>query len=87
MTEVPLPRAFEWIPCAWGSALRCRALAEVAIHFFTTRHPALTGRPSVPGDGWHLIARELGVPPLSIVRLRQVHGTGAVVIRRGGRRR
>jgi purine-nucleoside/S-methyl-5'-thioadenosine phosphorylase / adenosine deaminase len=83
MTEVPLPGAFEWVGCAWGRALRCRPLGDVAPHLFTTRVPVLTDRPPVPGDGWHLIARELGVPPRAIVRLRQVHGAGVVVIRQG----
>jgi hypothetical protein len=83
MTEVPLPRAFEWVRCAWGRALRCRPLEDVATHLFTTRVPVLTDHLPVPGDGWHLIARELGVSPRAIVRLRQVHGTGVVVIRQG----
>lgn len=81
MPEFPLPGAFEWVRYPWGQALRCRDLAAVADHFFTTRDPALAQGPLTPGDGWHRVALSMGVPASAIVRLRQVHGTNAVIIR------
>ena len=82
MPEVPLPDAFEWARYPWGPAVRCRALASVADHCFTTRAPALGPEPLAPGDGWHSVARSMGVPPRFIVRLRQVHGTSVATLRR-----
>ena len=82
MPEVPLPDAFEWIRYPWGPAIRCRGLAAVADHFFSTRAPALVTGPLTPGDGWHRVALALGIPPQSIVRLRQVHGTRVVSVGR-----
>ncbi|MFO7691761.1 MAG: peptidoglycan editing factor PgeF [Vicinamibacterales bacterium] len=82
MPEVPLPDAFEWARYPWGPALSCRALAAVADHCFTTREPALGLGPLSPGDGWHRVALALGVPPHSIVRLHQVHGTRVVSLGR-----
>jgi polyphenol oxidase len=83
MPDLPLPDAFEWTRFPWGQALRCRALAGLADHCFTTRVPELTRGPAAPGDGWHQVALAMGVAPRTIVRLRQVHGTGVVVVRRG----
>lgn len=82
MPEVPLPDAFEWARYPWGPAIRCRALAAVADHCFTTRAPVLGTGPSTPGDGWHRVAFSMGVPAGSVVRLRQVHGTRVVSLRR-----
>jgi hypothetical protein len=82
MPEVPLPDAFEWIRYPWGPAIRCRALAGVADHCFTTRAPVLGAGPLTPGDGWHRVALAMGISPRSIVRLRQVHGTHVVRFRR-----
>jgi len=82
MPEVPLPDAFEWRRYPWGPAIRCRDLAAVADHCFTTRAPVLGTGPLTPGDGWHRVALAMGISPHSIVRLRQVHGTRVVIIRR-----
>jgi YfiH family protein len=82
MPEVPLPDAFEWAPYPWGPALRCRALADVADHCFTTRAPDLGAGPLSPGDGWHRVALAMGVPPHAVVRLHQVHGTRVVSLGR-----
>jgi polyphenol oxidase len=82
MPEVLLPDAFEWARCAWGPAIRCRALAAVADHCFTTRAPVLGLGPLATGDGWHRVALSMGITPHSIVRLRQVHGTRVVSLRR-----
>ena len=82
MPEVSLPDAFEWARYPWGPAVRCRALAAVADHCFTTRAPVLGSGPLVPGDGWHRVALAMGLSPHAIVRLRQVHGTRVVSVRR-----
>jgi YfiH family protein len=82
MPEVPLPDAFEWTRYPWGPAIRCRPLAAVADHCFTTRTPVLGPGPLTPGDGWHRVALAMGVPARSIVRLRQVHGTRVVSLQR-----
>jgi YfiH family protein len=82
MPEVLLPDAFEWARYAWGPAIRCRALAAVADHCFTTRAPVLGPGPLSAGDGWHQVALAMRVPPSSIVRLRQVHGTRVVTVSR-----
>jgi YfiH family protein len=82
MPEVSLPDAFEWARYPWGPSVRCRALAAVADHCFTTRAPALGSGPLVPGDGWHRVALAMGLSPHAIVRLRQVHGNRVVSIRR-----
>lgn len=81
MPEFPLPGAFEWVRHSWGQALRCRALAAVADHFFTTRDPAFSQGSFAPGDGWHQVALSMGVQARAIVCLRQVHGTNVVIIR------
>jgi hypothetical protein len=81
MPEVPLPDAFEWVRYPWGQAIRCRALDSLADHCFTTRAPVLGTGPLTPGDGWHRVALAMGIPPQSIVRLRQVHGTRVVSLR------
>jgi hypothetical protein len=57
-------------------------LAAVADHCFTTRAPVLGPGPLTPGDGWHRLALSMGISPRSIVRLRQVHGTRVVRLRR-----
>jgi YfiH family protein len=57
-------------------------LAAVADHCFTTRAPALGTGPLATGDGWHRVALSMGVSPPSIVRLRQMHGTRVVSLRR-----
>ncbi|HSP91973.1 MAG TPA: peptidoglycan editing factor PgeF [Vicinamibacterales bacterium] len=82
MPEVLLPDAFEWARYAWGPAVRCRALAAAADHCFTTRAPVLGPEPPFSGDGWHQVAQAMRVPPQSIVRLRQVHGTRVVTVSR-----
>ena len=82
MPEVPLPDDFEWARYPWGPALRCRALAAVADHCFTTRAPVLGPGPLAPGDGWHRVALAMGISPRALVRLRQVHGARVVAVSR-----
>ena len=82
MPEVPLPGAFEWTRYPWGPAIRCRPLAALADHCFTTRAPVFGSGPLTPGDGWHRVALSMGVSTRFIVRLRQVHGTRVVSVGR-----
>jgi len=82
MPEVPLPDTFVWARYPWGPAIRCRALDGLADHCFTTRAPVIGSGPLAPGDGWHRVARSMGISPRAIVRLRQVHGTRVVSLRR-----
>jgi hypothetical protein len=84
MPEILLPDAFQWTRYPWGPAIRCRALGPLADHCFTTRTPVLGAGPLVPGDGWHRVAQAMGVPAQSVVRMRQVHGTRVVMVRREG---
>lgn len=83
MPEILLPDAFRWMRYPWGPAIRCRALDPVADHGFTTRAPVLGPGPLVPGDGWHRVALAMGVPAQAVVRMRQVHGTRVITLRRG----
>ena len=83
MPEIPLAEDFAWVRYPWGPALRCRVLDTAADHCFTTRAPVLGTGPLVPGDGWHRVALAMGVPAQSVVRMRQVHGTRVVTVRRG----
>ncbi|MCX6545526.1 MAG: peptidoglycan editing factor PgeF [Acidobacteria bacterium] len=81
MPELQTSDAFEWVRYPWGQALRCRPLAAVAQHCFTTRQPVIPSGDGTNGDGWHNIAHGFGVPREGLVRLRQVHGAGVMTIR------
>ena len=76
---------FIWTTEAWGPALRSSALGEIADHFFTTRQLRLRGD-SEPED-WRRVAETIGVPPLRLLRLTQVHGRDVFVHRGGGAER
>lgn len=81
MFTPPEPRApFRWSHEPWGLSLRCMPLGTLADHLFTTRLLALD--PNGTADGWGVISGTMGVQPHRLVRLRQVHGTEVVVIRR-----
>ena len=71
---------FSWTVESWGMALRSTPLSQVADHFFTTRQLRLRG-PSEEAD-WATAAATIGVEPRDLLRLNQVHGRQAVVIRR-----
>ena len=58
---------------SWGAALRCRALAGVARHCFSTRELPLEGAHDADPSSWSALARALGVELDSLVRMRQVH--------------
>lgn len=69
---------FEWRETACGPALVCRPLAQVARHLFTTRPWPLGNAASSP-TAWCDPAEALGVPPGSLIRLKQVHGRAMAV--------
>jgi len=71
---------FSWTMESWGMALRSAPLSQVADHFFTTRQLRLRG-PSEEAD-WAAAAATIGVEPRCLLRLNQVHGRQAVVVRR-----
>jgi polyphenol oxidase len=81
--SLPQPSGqFEWVQESWGSALRCRSLAGVARHCFSTKELDLEGvRAGAPG-GWAALAHALGVELDSLVRMRQVHCTDVFEARR-----
>lgn len=72
---------FEWTAESWGPALRCRALSEVAEHFFTTRQLWLRGEQEA--TDWRRVAETVGVPLPRLLRLTQVHGRAVFVHRQG----
>jgi len=67
---------FEWTVESWGAALRCRPLAAVAPHLFTTRQLEL----SSPA---HLRALTDAVGARDVALVTQVHGRGVIFVRRG----
>ena len=65
----------------WGPVLVCRALSEVATHFFTDGSVELRDR----NEEWAAIAKFAQVDRDHLLLLRQVHGR-AVAVAEGGRR-
>jgi YfiH family protein len=62
--SLPKPTGeFEWVQAAWGAALRCRPLAAVAPHYFSTRQDAPEAT----------LADALDVELDALVRMHQVH--------------
>ncbi len=70
---------FEWTQAEWGLVLRCRPLAEIADHFFTTANLALRDS----RDEWDAVARQIGIGFDRVLLLRQVHGQNVAVVNRG----
>jgi YfiH family protein len=70
---------FEWTQAEWGPVLRCRPLADIADHFFTGGNLELRDS----RHEWDAVAREIGLGFDRLLLLRQVHGTGVSVARRG----
>jgi polyphenol oxidase len=79
---MPADNGFVWTTEEWGLALRCRALGEVAHHFFTTRQLRLRGE--TEAEDWRRVAAAIGVAPPRLLRLTQVHGCAVFVRRAGG---
>jgi polyphenol oxidase len=71
--------AFEWTQVASGLALRCRPFAEFARHVFTTGDVQLRD----DQQEWKKVAGAMGVDTASLRLIRQVHGCGIAVVRRG----
>jgi YfiH family protein len=85
--SLPQPSGgFDWVQESWGAALRCRPLADVACHCFSTRQLALEGVHDENPASWNDLAHALGTELESLVRLRQVHCAGVYVADRGGLR-
>jgi YfiH family protein len=72
--------AFAWVQEPWGLSVRCRPLDAVARHFFTTRVLRLRGEEEP--DGWARVAASIGLEPRAIARVRQVHGSDVIFVRR-----
>jgi YfiH family protein len=86
MSEQALPQPsgeFEWVQAPWGAALRCRALAPFAPHYFSTRALRLDGPREDEPERWNVLARSLGVELDALVRLRQVHDAGVFAAENG----
>ncbi len=77
MTDPQPIGAFEWTQEPWGRALRCTALP--AAHLFTSRDVGL--RESA--EEWTAVAESLGVTRERVLLIRQVHGTGVAIAKRG----
>ncbi|MBM3779146.1 MAG: peptidoglycan editing factor PgeF [Acidimicrobiia bacterium] len=85
MSLPEIPDGFEWTAERWGDGLRCRPLAEVAPHLFTTRSLHLRAADGGANEtGWAPLAEALGVPVEALVRVRQVHGCGVRIVRTSG---
>src|SRR5689334_4541442 len=75
MTLPDVPSDFYWTQQPWGAALRCRPLAPIAQHLFTTRQLEL------PSDAaWNSLAQTIGVSVAAVVSLNQVHGRDVIVV-------
>jgi YfiH family protein len=81
MTDLAPPQSFEWRAEPWGRSLRCSPLGQIAPHLFTTRDLVLESIGEPRGAGWTALAGSLGLAADSVLRLRQVHGADAVVVR------
>lgn len=76
----PAP-GFHWTPVSWGLVLKCRALDELADHFFTGRELHLRGDSPDAATDWGRVASEIGVAPANLWRMRQVHGCAIAAAR------
>jgi YfiH family protein len=70
---------FEWTQAEWGLVLRCRPLARIADHFFTTANLELRDS----RDEWNAVGREIQVGCDRVLLLRQVHGANVAIVNRG----
>jgi polyphenol oxidase len=81
--SLPQPSGeFDWVQESWGAALRCRPLADLAPHCFSTRKLELDVARTVSSAGWEALAHALGVDPECLVRMRQVHCTDIFEVKR-----
>jgi YfiH family protein len=80
-TAMTLPQpdaSFHWTSEAWGVALRCRALDVVTQHLFTSKQLELPGEAA-----WRAALSSAGSTPDRLVRVKQVHGNGVRILKRG----
>lgn len=75
--------AFHWTAEAWGHALRCKPLAPLAQHAFTTKQLALRGGPETQPLTWTQAAASVDAGLEQLMRVRQVHGTAVRVLKKG----
>ena len=78
MTHPQPGDGFEWQETAAGRVLRCRALLDVAPHFFTTRDLHLTD-----ASEWAAVAGVMQVPADHVRLIHQVHRAEVAVVRSG----
>jgi YfiH family protein len=75
------------VQAPWGAALRCRALAGIAPHFFSTRDLRLEGVRDEETASWKALSAAMGVELDHLVRMRQMHCADVFVaehrVRRG----
>jgi polyphenol oxidase len=84
--SLPKPSGeFEWVQEPWGTALRCRPLADVARHCFSTRELHLEGVRADGPAGWAALANALEVELDLLARMRQVHCAGVFEARKTNR--
>lgn len=72
---------FEWTDESWGPGLRSPALGRLADHLFTTCQLRLRGQDE--DADWERVACAVGLPTDRLLRVRQVHGNRAAVVRPG----
>ena len=76
MIQPALPKPsgdFEWVQESWGAVLRCRPLAAVGPHLFSTQALRLTASRDDHPLSWAALGTALGVSGADLVRMRQVH--------------
>jgi YfiH family protein len=69
---------FHWSREPWGDALRCAPLAAHAQHLFTSKQLALPDP-----EAWKVALASVGAGPGQLMRVKQVHGNGVRVLKRG----
>lgn len=74
--------AFHWTAEAWGHALRCKPLAAVAQHAFTTKQLELRGGPDAQPLTWTQAAAAVGGGLEQVMRIKQVHGAAVRVLKK-----
>ena len=76
MSLPPVPDDFAWTHESWGAGLRCRPLADIAPHVFTTRQLTFTS-----ADDERRLCEAIGASSIALAK--QVHGRVVIVVRRG----
>ena len=84
MTLPPPNPPFHWTVEAWGHALRCRALSEIAQHAFTTKQLQLrSGGPAAHARAWAQATASVGGTLEHLTLVKQVHAATVRVLKRG----